>query len=463
MKQHQPLVLGCVLSLLLGGCDDLTTGEMVPTAMQGPENPAPICTGRQCQVNLQCPAEKGPTRLTGTVTIPAGTLPLYNAKVYIPIADVPPAPAGGPSCSRCDVVVPPDAVASATTDINGRFTLTNVPSGTDIPLIIRVGKWRRVVTIPSISECAETRLTEETTRLPRNQSEGTIPRIALSTGNADALECLLRKNKLGLDDSEFTNETGAGRVNLYAGATGTNRYDPALNGGASFTRAMSTPTPSWWDDLANWKKYDIVMLSCEGGRHMEVKSAAALNNLETYIGLGGRVFASHFHNGWMANAAMASPLRTVATFPVDDNLGTINALINTNFTKGSALADWLQLPGVWGAGTPPARGVLPVEGARGTVGTINAAFTQSWVTYQQGTTRREQYFSFNTPVGAPVAEQCGQMVFTDLHVSSGANRDRSDATLPFPAGCTATSLSPQEKALIFMLFDLTNCLQPSVG
>lgn len=416
----------------------------------------PGCEG-DCVVNSKCPADKGPTTLSGTVSIPSGLLPIYNARVFIPVGDeIPGPPQTGAYCDRCDRS---PKVFSTTTDINGKFTLRNIPAGRNVPLVIQVGKWRRVLSISEVSECSVNLLDPTETRLPRSRVEGNIPKMALSTGSADALECLLRSKKLGLDDTEFTPESGPGRVNLYAGATGAAQYVSTLNGGARFTAAAPLPNPSWWDSYDNWAKYDIVMLSCEGQQYMSYKSPAALQNLEKYIGSGGRVFASHWHNGWMANAQSPQKIQTVAGFANNLNLGTITALINTNTDKGAALADWLMLPSVSGA-MPPPRGQLSVMGAKNTVSGLNASLSQRWVDAPSGAS---QYFSFDAPIGATPAELCGQMVFTDLHVSAGVGGDTSGAGTPFPNGCNAATLSAQEKALIFMLFDLTNCLQPPIG
>ncbi|HNK45763.1 MAG TPA: carboxypeptidase-like regulatory domain-containing protein [Pseudomonadota bacterium] len=455
-------LLGCKPQMVGIGDDDqglVDAGDPAgPDDLAAPPLPPKIpgCVG-DCVVNATCSADKGPTTLSGTVSIPSGLLPVYNARVFIPTGEeIPGPPQAGAYCDRCDRT---PKVFSTTTDINGKFTLRNIPAGRNMPLVIQVGKWRRVLSISEVSECSVNLLDPAETRLPRSRVEGNIPKMALSTGSADALECLLRSRKLGLDDSEFTPESGPGRVNLYAGATGAAQYVSTLNGGARFTASLAQPNPSWWDSYDNWAKYDIVMLSCEGQQYMQYKSQTALQNLEKYVGSGGRVFASHWHNGWMANAQTPQKIQTVATFANNLNLGTIAALINTNQDKGAALADWLILPSVSGA-MPPPRGQLPVMGAKNTVSNLNMSIAQRWVDAPSGAS---QYFSFDAPIGAAPAELCGQMVFTDLHVSGGVGGDTSQAGTPFPGGCNAATLSAQEKALIFMLFDLTNCLQPPIG
>jgi hypothetical protein len=405
--------------------------------------------------------------ISGTVNIPAGNLRLYNAKVYIAQTPAPmdpsapinlPAIVHGATCETCDQVVPPNAAASATTDINGNFSLSPVPfppDGQAMYLVVQVGKWRRIVRIENqdsmnasatkITHCAATQLDPNVTRLPRTQSEGDIPRIAVSTGAADALECILRNGKLGLLDSEFTTVTGNGSVNMYAG-NGADQFSAAL-GGAMFPAEVNTPALSWWDTQANWNQYDIVVLSCEGAQNLNTKSVTARTNLQNYIGAGGRVFASHQHNGWIQFGP--APLNTVATYcnpatnialvpPADED-------IVTTFPPGIILKQWLQ-----NNNALTNMGQLAVNGGMNTIVSINAMLTQPWVTYQPPPNLIYQYFSFYAPVGAPAASQCGEMVFTDLHVSNG---DASSAGTPFPGGCTTTGLTPQEKALIFLFFD----------
>ena len=73
--------------------------------------------------------------------------------------------------------------------MDGTFKLEGVPSGKDVPLVIQVGKWRREVKLDlTLDKCAMNAVAnKELTRLPKNKSEGHIPRIAVTTGQRDAL------------------------------------------------------------------------------------------------------------------------------------------------------------------------------------------------------------------------------------------------------------------------------------
>ena len=121
--------------------------------------------------------------------------------------------------------------------------------------------------------------------------------------------------------------------------------------------------------------------------------------------------------------------------------------IDTTFPKGLALADWL----LFVDGSSPL-GQFNVVDGRSHALSVAMNLAQIWVRRMLGSV----YFSFNAPIGAPPEEQCGRMVFSDIHVSAGAGNASGD----FPSACDDEPLTEQEKVLLFMLFDLSSCVMP---
>jgi len=417
---------------------DATTGDGTSGDDSGfnLDGTMPGCVNLECQ-QVICEAG-GKTTISGTVHDPAGKVPLYNVVVYVPNAKVEPF-VDGASCDRCGNISGSPLV-SALTDTKGKFVLENVPVGKDIPLVIQVGKWRRQITIPNINGCNENPVAADQLRLPKNKSEGDIPKIAITTGGADPLECLLRK--IGVEDSEFGVKGGSQRVHLYAGKNG---GGSALASGTSYAAQAEL-----WPDAATIKKYDMLLLACEGAGDDVIgpdKPASSRAAMLEYMNAGGRIFMSHLHKYWLVEGP--APLPTVATFVNKADLpNPTTALIDTSFPKGAALSDWMV--NVGGSTTP---GQFVLNAGQHTVDAVNTATSQRWIHGTAGPS--VMYFTFNTPIGTKAEEQCGRVVFSDIHVSSGDNVGAA-----FPNGCTTKDLSPQEKALLFMLFDLSSCVNP---
>lgn len=405
------------------------------------------CTGLQCRQRA-CPT--GSTTISGRIYDPAGKNPLYNVAAYIP--NSPPMPfQSGASCEPCEKLYTGNPVVTALSDAAGNFKIAMAPDGPNIPLVIQVGKWRRQFVLPNIVACQDNPVPDKLLTLPKNRMEGDIPNIAISTGGADTLECLLRR--IGVDASEYVGgPAGPGRIHIFQGTS--RGGGGGGNGNAPNTQpAGPSSATGLWNSAAELMKYDVTLLSCEGEETVSMNQQA----LHDYASMGGRVFASHFHYSWFNTGPYGS--EKLATWSTGSNdIGDISGTIVTSFPKGMALAEWLQNTNALVGGK------LPIEEARhnADVGTMHVA-SQPWILADPSSMApgATQYFSFNTPTDAMIGpdgkDYCGRVVYSDLHVGAASN-DQEDT--PVPASCSNVDLSPQEKALEFMLFDLSACVIP---
>jgi hypothetical protein len=428
-----------------GDNPDLIAGQAGDAAGGGEMIPPPLgCRNLQCQQH-ECPT--GSTTISGKVYDPAGKNPLYNVAVFVPNAPVEPMPAGA-SC-ECEKLYSGKPVVSTLTNAAGEFKLEKVPDGTDIPLVIQIGKWRRQFTLPAVAMCADTAVPDKLLRLPSNRMQGDIPSIAISTGSADTLECLLRR--VGVDPAEYGGgPTGDNRIHIFQGAPGNTGV---MRAAPNTMPAAPSSASALWTSKDELMKYDILLLSCEGAETKGMNQQA----LHDYASAGGRVFASHFHYAWFNTGPYAA--ENLATWsPGSNSMGNIGATIVTSFPKGVALHDWLT------KNKALVNDELQIEEARHNADvTMQHTVSQAWILANQSAKPpgATQYFSFNTPtdtmIGPDGKDYCGRVVFSDLHVGAASN---DLASMPVPASCTNVDLSPQEKALEFMLFDLSSCVIP---
>ncbi len=432
----------------------------------------PACTGL-CLDQVTCDGG-GTTSLTGQVV--AGTLskygtpdPVPNVFVYVPNSTPQPFP---PTLDCGCAPVTGDPVTSTTTDSNGMFTLNNVPvpASGSVPLVIQLGRWRRFtgLTFP-VTKCASTAISAPIT-MPHNQSEGDIPRTAISTGNVDAMECVLLK--MGVDQAEFTNPTGTGAIKMYFGNGSTIDTNTPAETALVPTTASTTVLdgydqvifPCWGvDPRATTKEKDGGVLPSAN-----LKSATQQANVIDYTTNGGRVFGTHFSYSWLYND---TPFSGTATWIDDVQFDTGTATVENPGASEPDVSTFYQ----WINNVPTNAanaGTFTVISPRNDFSAINTNVSELWATTSVTTTVKKVtttstfplIYTFQTPVPPPAATECGKVIYSDMHVSLPATVDGGTAGdtfgLPFPTECTAAPMSTQEKALEYLIWDLAACPAP---
>ncbi|HEY2901907.1 MAG TPA: hypothetical protein VGL59_15090 [Polyangia bacterium] len=406
----------------------------------------------------ECPGGTS-TSLTGTTYAPNGKLPLFNVAVYVPSTPLVPF-AAGVSCDRCGGTTV-HALAAAVSDEQGRFRITNVPAGKDVPLVFQVGKWRRKVILPNVVACQENAITDPNlTRLPRNRQEGDMPKIAITTGSCDMLGCL--PSKIGVDTAEFGVAGDDKPVTYYQGAK---NIPPGIPAGVTLIVPElgppdMTPAETLWRNDSELGKYDLTLLSCECDEYTSNKGAAAYAAMASYLARGGRIFGTDYMYVWYRYSADSA---LAATLDISGGARQANSpmVIDTSFPKGKALADWMKFldPGL-------TYGQITSDTVFSNLNSAMPATTQVWATSTSpgSTTLGPRIVSVNTPVNVPSDQQCGRAVHLDAHISPAPALRATvgaDAGMPgfkFPQDC-GTTLNKGEEALAFLFFDLAACVQ----
>ena len=361
------------------------------------------------------------TTLRGKVFDPAGSVALPHATVYVPKdgdAALPPLSITDP--------LPIDALAQTKTNERGEFALEGVPGSGKVPVVVQRGKWRRKVMVDVPSACADNTVEDRTLRLPKNGGEGDMPHIAVTTGPVDGLECLLRG--IGVDDAEFV--TGAdpnGHVHLFKG------YGGRLGADAS---------TELWGDVATLKRYDATLLGCEAQETLANKGGNAPHAMHAYLEEGGRVLAGHYQYVWFQSSPYPD-FQQVVQWSTSGNGGSGPYAIDTSSPSGLAFSGWLESVGAATSGT------IALTQVTRSVGAVSTS-VQPWL---QRTGGAPVLFTFDTPLAAPKGDRRGRVAFTDFHVTGRGGPDSIGA-----CEIAAGALNPQQRALEYLVFDLTSAL-----
>jgi hypothetical protein len=195
----------------------------------------------------------------------------------------------------------------------------------------------------------------ETFRLPKNQSEGHLPRIAMTRGKADSLECLMRR--IGISDSEFTNPDGNGRINIFYETGGGTGYDSGTAFPLVSTLFNQTgPQQVRHDDHLVPRRERAVARAAarrEADREDLRRRGRARLRVTLLVRLLPRV--------WPARPTRrTSSRRPGRCWPSGTATRDAPYTINTSFAKGMPFADWLVT-----VGASPTRGTITMTGVEG--------------------------------------------------------------------------------------------------
>lgn len=287
------ITLSCTL-LLLAGCG--SDGRR-PGGRPGPGDGGADGGGADSAPDFDAGPRVGLAQINGTVWAPGNApgmvpvgeeIPVFGALVRV-LRD---RPAAIPQNTYCEQCIETSGLATAT-DHQGRFVLSNITPAENYWVVIEKGQFRIERQITLVENEVIT-LDQTVTTLPsiHNSAAGDwVPRIAIATGNYDALEDVLGKMGLGSTDGSgaYTSGPGSEAIHFYA------------NGGESFPGMMGE-LDSLVRDLGRMLQYHVIFIPCASDSNTSaLQDQAVLRNLREFVAAGGKLYVTDWSGEWMDN------------------------------------------------------------------------------------------------------------------------------------------------------------------
>lgn len=392
--------------------------------------------------------------ISGIVTAPNAEDPIPGAVVYL-TATMPAAQPDGVSCDRCDL--PAGVLAYSTSDARGRWSFVRgVNASGTFFLVVQKGRFRKVSPL-TVRSCVATTVPAAATRLPGSRMEGEIPRILVASGTT--------QSQLDRPNTGDWTYDDIGRVLRRIGVTEFDRAEPCRQ--ATNTTNVTTvdcPFGSILADNARLRRYNVIVAPCGalGFNHSwqvldNASNRVIATNVRDWLRLGGRLYTSDTAYGLLARSAPSlvtfaggttlSLSRDPANIGVGGSPSTPR--MYTGRVNDDALRTWLS-----------DRGSLAMDGSIALTGFISPWVAidsvpmttrvavdaeVEWYTQTMGMTMAAGRRPLTVSADYTEGGGCGRVVFSSYEVD---NR----------AASSAAPLTPQERVLEYMLFELGGCL-----
>ncbi len=340
----------------------------------------------------------------GVTYAPNGKLPLAGVLVYWTATE----PEDIPEGVYCDTCVELNEGTSVSSDASGKFKL-DIPADREVFLVVQKGQFRRVRKI-NLSE-DDDKLDKELTTLPgkMDRADGdTVPTIAIMTKQTSSSYDIIHDalDKLGVEDYEFLNSSS------------------------------SASDKSVTEDIDQLSKYQIVMFPCGSGD----PTAAEQETLKQYAERGGKIYTSDHALDYisMTFGEVASGISTGAD-GLSSSCGGEGGACGSGRFNDDALSAWMDATGdssVELVGIYSKFSTLNTMPFPGVDGSTTDVTPKLWSEVEDSNGNWKPA-SFSFTYG------CGRGMFSIFHAHSNGN-----------------DLAPQEKALLFMLLEVSSCVRP---